>query len=256
MEINNPQLFNHIIELGNSIIRPEVLTQADYLSKTKDAKTVAWKSDALNKYFSPQPIIELGGGVVQPEELSPSDYVAKTKDTKSVAWKDLASGKYLAPPPILEIGGADVEPEILTPAQFAGKSFEAKLLTWKKISSGGYFYSPPVLDGSLKMLGFKKIDIGVWDMLSTLSIFVAHPLGAAFANIVSVSVIIFNDAGTVSIPLNSINSASVPPYPYGSLSQIDATQIQLSRTPFGAFTSTDYDDVGVNRGYIFITYFS
>jgi hypothetical protein len=50
MEINNPQIFNHIKEIDGDVLRPETLSNAEIDSVSKASEPTAWKQDSDNKY--------------------------------------------------------------------------------------------------------------------------------------------------------------------------------------------------------------
>lgn len=50
MEINNPQVFDHIKEIDGDVLRPETLTDAEIDSVSKADEPTAWKQDSDNKY--------------------------------------------------------------------------------------------------------------------------------------------------------------------------------------------------------------
>ena len=94
----------------------------------------------------------------------------------------------------------------------------------------------------------KVINIGVWDMVATAGVNVAHGLTAA--NIGTVIVRISNDAGDTFFGLTySVAYTEVEGQVYW-----DATDIKMSRRTGGGFDSVSYNDGVMNRGNITIGY--
>jgi hypothetical protein len=100
-------------------------------------------------------------------------------------------------------------------------------------------------------LMWKVLDIGTWDMDSTITVSVAHGLGASYTKIVSVNAMIFPDASGVIIPLDYVYySTGVAA---GSIGGIGDTNLTLYRTNQGTFDSSSYSG-SANRGKVFIAY--
>lgn len=99
---------------------------------------------------------------------------------------------------------------------------------------------------------YKVIDIGDWDMNATTTVTVAHGIGAAFANIRQIRVVIRNDADT-TIFFDSDSSTSG-----GSASDlnmfVDTTNVTLNRVVGSGFDNTLFDSTSYNRGFITIWY--
>jgi hypothetical protein len=93
--------------------------------------------------------------------------------------------------------------------------------------------------------------IGAWDMDATIVITVNHSI-PDITKIRSVSAMIFNDAGTFILPLDSFNSSTGTMQ--GGVTDISATQVRLTRLAGGSFDSTSYNDAVINRGYITVEY--
>lgn len=98
----------------------------------------------------------------------------------------------------------------------------------------------------------KSVDIGDWNMDSTLSVAVAHGVGD-FKKIRSVEVVIRNDADSTYYKLETpdISGTGVMD---GGVDSIDATNINLSRRATGQFDNTSFNDTAYNRGFVTITY--
>lgn len=90
----------------------------------------------------------------------------------------------------------------------------------------------------------KTIEIGDWNMDSTLNKTVAH--GLTLDQIRGIDIMIRNDAGTTFNPVDNY-SADIG-------CSITATDVSISRTIAGIFDNTDYDSTGYNRGWIIIRY--
>ena len=87
----------------------------------------------------------------------------------------------------------------------------------------------------------KVIEIGDWNMDSTVSIGVNHGI-ADFLKIRSVNVIIIPDDSSVT--------TSLPDTGDGRIGAITSTQIQLIRDVGSIYDSTDYDSTSFNRGFV------
>ena len=100
----------------------------------------------------------------------------------------------------------------------------------------------------------KVIEIGAWDMDATASVFIAHGLdlgsaGATVANIRGVRCVIINDAQNNAYEFDAWNGTSCG----GSLT-VGVALVSLGRTAAGIFDSTNFNDTGINRGYIILEY--
>jgi len=156
----------------------------------------------------------------------------------------------------LVVTGAAADPEFTTTAP-----------TWSLTKQGWYdatetkryvggLYKDAAGDYTLKFLyrGFedgdarpkrkRSIDIGDWNM-PTGGIFVNH--GLTPAKIISVNIIIRNDADTFRYPAWYINSAAF---------DIRPTQFYMFLPAGSSFNSADFNAVGYNRGWIEIEYTS
>lgn len=97
----------------------------------------------------------------------------------------------------------------------------------------------------------KVIAIGDWNMDSTTAKNVAHGMGGDWLGIRLIQMIIRNDDDAAQAYFR--NS------PYGEASEvwftaIGSTTITLARKTDGLYDDTDYDDIGYNRGWIYIVY--
>jgi hypothetical protein len=95
------------------------------------------------------------------------------------------------------------------------------------------------------------LPIGVWDMALNSNLTLPHGI-ADFTKIRSINIMILDDSGLALVPLYYSDPAT------GVLSGIllgsDSTSVYLARTDTGIFNTTDYDDTGINRGFVTITY--
>lgn len=98
------------------------------------------------------------------------------------------------------------------------------------------------------ILKTKVLDIGDWNMDTTVTKNVAH--GLTFANIRSIRVLIRNDANTARYSFTDINVGATT---YQAVTA-DATNISLFRESGGIYDSTNYDSTSYNRGWIIIEY--
>jgi hypothetical protein len=91
----------------------------------------------------------------------------------------------------------------------------------------------------------KKIDIGDWNMDSTISAIITH--GLDFSKIIDVKVLIRSDVGdTIYImPMNGIETIVC-----------SSTDVNITRVTAGYFDNTFFDATSFNRGYITIEYTS
>jgi hypothetical protein len=101
----------------------------------------------------------------------------------------------------------------------------------------------------------KVIPIGAWDMDATATLFLAHGLdlggaGTTVANIRGVRCVIINDAESSAAEIDFWNGTIV-----GGTVNVSASLVTLTRTIAGFFDSTDFNDTGINRGYVIIEYF-
>lgn len=94
----------------------------------------------------------------------------------------------------------------------------------------------------------KIIEIGDWDMDSTLSVVIAHNLTAS--KIRKVDAIIINDSASRYVPIDSVYDWNAP----NGVISYTSTDVVLSRIAGGAFDSTSYNSTSYNRGWITIEY--
>lgn len=99
-------------------------------------------------------------------------------------------------------------------------------------------------------LNIDTIDITAWNMDLTPNLFIVH--GLTFGNIVSVSGVIRNDTGDTYYPLGARYVGSTPID--AGIESYTSSSIRLSRTTGGFFDSTEFDDIGFNRGFLTVAY--
>lgn len=94
-----------------------------------------------------------------------------------------------------------------------------------------------------------RIDIGPWDMLNNGAIIIPHPFGSAILE-ANIKIMIISDDGTAYAPLitMAINGAQG-----GGFGTTNAN-IVLVRVNGGIYESAAWSNLGVNRGYIWVTY--
>ena len=109
-------------------------------------------------------------------------------------------------------------------------------------------------DSDLDSLPFlrKVLNIGDWNMDSTASISVAHGLTAS--KIRGVTGYIRSDSGLSSYPvsLGSVSPAATDAEV--TITQVNSTNVLLSRRSGGVFDMADFDSVSYNRGWLMIDY--
>lgn len=98
----------------------------------------------------------------------------------------------------------------------------------------------------------KVVNIGDWNMDSTVSVTVAHGL-ADFKKIRAIDCIVRNDSDTTYANLLALAPGGSQE-PGGSAQFIDSTNITLVRKTSGTFDSTSFDSTSYNRGWVTITY--
>lgn len=101
------------------------------------------------------------------------------------------------------------------------------------------------------ILKTKIIEIGDWNMDTTIAVTVSH--GLTLANIRSVTAIIRNDTDNVYNPLVGSFIATVNNY-RGGWVEAKPTTIDLARATGGTFDGTGYDATSYNRGWVTIVY--
>lgn len=98
----------------------------------------------------------------------------------------------------------------------------------------------------------KQIDIGDWNMDSSLGVDVAHGL-SDYKQIISARAIIRSDDDSNYLPLDVIIDPASNACG-GSIYLFDTTNVSLRRVTGGSFDSTSYDSTSFNRGWIYIEY--
>lgn len=118
--------------------------------------------------------------------------------------------------------------------------------------------TPNILMGMVTIDGhimhWKIINSGVWDMNADHEIAVPHGLGASWANIISINVMVVSDLGTMTT-LDDFNDGADPNLIRGGIAGWDDTNITLDRRTGSLFDSVNYDSVLMNRALIVIGYF-
>lgn len=125
--------------------------------------------------------------------------------------------------------------------------------------TGGHFHlqgtSPAQLDSGIADSfdpatgkGYRRINIGDWNMDTTASITKAHGLGSSWVKILNSVVMIIDDTPSLISNLNN-RGATID----GS-HDIDSTNVNLRRVTSGFYDSTAYDATSYNRGFIYIEY--
>lgn len=95
----------------------------------------------------------------------------------------------------------------------------------------------------------KKIDIGAWNMYTTITKTIAHGLGSSWSKVVSVNAMIFTDLQTQMFTLNRAGDGG-----YSGYDLIDSTNIVLVIKSGGYFNTVAYQSTLINRGYLLIEY--
>lgn len=118
----------------------------------------------------------------------------------------------------------------------------------------GTYPNPTLAEARTKSIGVqllqKVVEIGDWNMDSTATVIVSHGI-ADRKKIRAIDVIIRDDSDTQYEKLGVATSAGAVA---GSVTDIGATTIDLTRTTSGQFDSTSWDSIAFNRGWITITY--
>lgn len=100
----------------------------------------------------------------------------------------------------------------------------------------------------------RVVDIGAWDMDTNASTTVAHGMGADWFKIISITVVIYNDADTVVKRIVSGNDAADPNLVMGGVTGFSSVNITLTRRTGGVFDGASYNDGVKNRGKVFFWY--
>lgn len=98
-------------------------------------------------------------------------------------------------------------------------------------------------------IAIKVIEIGVWNMDSTVTVTVAH--GLTLSDILSVNISILADTSLAVESLFGTAQGTGSAKDHGGVS-IGSTLVELTRVNSGAFDNTAYNDAVMNRGYIVI----
>ena len=95
----------------------------------------------------------------------------------------------------------------------------------------------------------KVLEIGDWNMDSSLSVAVAH--GLTLAKIIGVRGIIRDDAGTTHYPITQMRDYAACEV---AITHIDATNVNLTRNGVDFFDSASFDSTSYNRGWLVVDY--
>lgn len=106
-------------------------------------------------------------------------------------------------------------------------------------------------EGSTDEYKMKVVEIGDWNMDTTLGVNIAHSLSATeWKTVRQIDVIIRNDADGQYFKIEYPNSGNLD----GAVAGINSTNISLERTTSGFFDSTSFDSTSYNRGFITFWY--
>lgn len=93
MEINNPQVFDHIVEIGGDIVRAELLTPVELAGKTLTGEQVVWKDRTTGDYALPEMIKEQNGNVILTKIVSLGLWNMDTTENINIS-HGIGSGRY------------------------------------------------------------------------------------------------------------------------------------------------------------------
>jgi len=140
------------------------------------------------------------------------------------------------------------------------KMLSGKGQNWQILQSGNAGFrqlSTDSIDFGAGQVKMKKLCIGVWNMKTGLDQTLSFTHGITFTKIISVMGYIINDAGTFLYPFPSMDwydFSGADNFGLG-VSVITSTEINLFKTKLSEFNgTTNFDDVTINRGYIWILY--
>lgn len=100
-------------------------------------------------------------------------------------------------------------------------------------------------------LATKVVEIGDWNMQTSVSVNVAHGLGVDFIKIRSISVIIRNDGGNLYYKLERINTTGGAE---GGIVDVGSASIRCGRLTGGFFDAVGFSTTPYNRGWVTFQY--
>lgn len=118
-----------------------------------------------------------------------------------------------------------------------------------KIGATGYAHK--FILGGVNTKHEIEFTIGDWNMDTSVSVSVAHGLGAAFIYIRGISGMVRSDAGNFIFTLPSFAGGSG----YENdlcVDTVDATSIYLDRRAGGRFDTSTFSSIGYNRGWLYL----
>jgi hypothetical protein len=136
--------------------------------------------------------------------------------------------------------------ELATQGETDAGADDARAITALKLKS-----TSEAIGSDSGKLRTKVVNIGDWNMDSTIQINVAH--GLTLLKIRAVKVIIINDASNNMKDLYLFSSTTGAMLG-GTIDGMDGTNITISRLTGGDFDNNAYDSTGFNRGYVYIEY--
>lgn len=152
---------------------------------------------------------------------------------------------------IIAMDGEILRPRVRTPAQATVLTAASEVAMFKNNAVDEYYFFPFVRTYEGRLLHFKEIDTGVWDMDATPSVNVAHGLSADA--IFGVIGWVINDALTRRYPFPGGGGAGVGTREIWA-DYWDNTNVVVARRTGGFFDHTDFNDPTTIRGYITILY--
>lgn len=157
----------------------------------------------------------------------------------SVKLEHNSTGHYFAITPY-DGGGFDTDKQIIFDADAGDWEIEGDvtITTMNSITTDN-------MVSSNTTLRTKVVEIGNWDMNVTASVTIAH--GLTYADIISVRVMVQNDAGTAKYMGYDDTNGNL------NITSTDATNVNISRGGGSLFDSTNFNAV-MNRGWILIDY--
>jgi hypothetical protein len=120
-----------------------------------------------------------------------------------------------------------------------------------KIINGQNLIGVDETSGDISDYRIMRIPIGTWNMNASAggsaSKLVTHSLGAKFSDVISINVVVFNDAKTVVYDfLSQLTSANA--------SMLNSSRVTLQIRAGGIYDNADFDDTVMNRGYVTLIY--
>lgn len=148
--------------------------------------------------------------------------------------------------------GENIKPYALDQTAIDTAQYETNPIYWRKESNNKYYIHNALMLDNHAPCKSVVFPIGTWNMDTTENVSVPHSLGANFINVISIEVLISNDAESLWTPLTMFYG--VTGQIQGGINSISSTNFNLYRLTGGVFDQANYSNKPAHRGCVTVVY--